>query len=164
MHIRTLHRKAAARQAFMRWLAIENPALASRINPGMAMNGLADLLPDYLTPPKDTRTEYVTAAPGTTAKVTTTAAPAAVQAQESWWQSAVSNITKALPQLATSYAQIRLVNSNLQRAQQGLPPIDPASIAPTVKVQGSLDPTLVRNLAIGAALIGGAILLPKLVR
>ncbi len=165
MHIEALVKKAKARQAFMRWLANAHPSLAARAARDSGMSMLGDFLPDYLSPPKitETRTEYVTQS-GVVKKSPTVASPATVAAQESWWKSSVNNITKALPELATSYAQIRLVNTNLQRASNGLPPIDPASIAPTVKVQGSIDPALMRNAMLGVGILAAALVLPKLVR
>lgn len=60
----------------------------------------------------------------------------------------------AVPQIATSAAQYKLIQENVKRAKKGLPPLDSASVAPTVRVQAEVDPAIKK-----AAFIGGGILL-----
>lgn len=162
MHIRTLQKRAAARQEFVRWLANKHPRIAVRAGNAHGFDAsLASLLPDYLTPPTDTRTEYVTQS-GTVAK-STEASPQAVAQQDSWWQSAVNNVTAAIPQLATSYVQAREITQNMKRADQGLPPVDYSQTGPTVRVQAGVDPSLMKYGLIGIALLGAAFVVPKLI-
>lgn len=136
----------AARQQFLVWLGARHPNLAARVNPGSGFGAeMAALAADYSLPSANQTT--VTAA-----------------ADDSWWKSLTKSISEAAPQFIQAKAQYDLMKTNLRRAEQGLPPIDSASIAPTVKVQAQTSPEQNKVLLIGAAIIGGALLLPALLK
>lgn len=73
-------------------------------------------------------------------------------APASWFD----KLMTAAPQIATSAAQYKLIAENVKRAKKGLPPIDSASVAPTVKVQAQLDPEIRRALFIGGGILAAA--------
>lgn len=83
-------------------------------------------------------------------------------APTSFW----SKFADGLTSLGTAYlgykGQQQVLETNIQRAQMGLPPIDPATGAPTVRTAISLSPELQARLGGGVANIaiwGGAALL-----
>jgi hypothetical protein len=86
-----------------------------------------------------------------------------------WWQ----KIVDTLPSLGTAYlaykGQQNVLDTNIQRANMGLPPIDPTTGAPTVKTAVSLSPQLMARLQdtgsyllIGGAVLAGVFLLSKM--
>jgi hypothetical protein len=88
-------------------------------------------------------------------------------APTTWWQ----KIVDTLPTLGTAYlaykGQQSVLDTNIQRANMGLPPIDPATGAPRVNV--GLSPQLMARLQdsgsyllIGGAVLAGVFLLSKL--
>jgi hypothetical protein len=95
----------------------------------------------------------------------------AVAEPKSWWSSLAEGITQAGTAYLAYKGQKAAIDLNLQRAQQGLPPIDATRYtAPTVRTQVDVSPEIMARLREGgmntALLIGGgilaAILLPKL--
>jgi hypothetical protein len=88
-------------------------------------------------------------------------------APTTWWQ----KIVDTLPTLGTAYlaykGQQSVLDTNIQRANMGLPPIDPATGAPRVNV--GLSPQLMARLQdsgswllIGGAALAGVFVLSKL--
>jgi hypothetical protein len=63
--------------------------------------------------------------------------------------------TEGLTQLATASvalkAQRQVLDTNIQRAQQGLPPIDMSAGAPVIRTQIGVDPATAARLQEGAA-------------
>lgn len=75
-------------------------------------------------------------------------------APKSWWQ----ELLTAAPQAVAAASQYKIIKLNLERAAKGLPPIDTAIAAPTVRVQTELDPASRKTLnyaGIGLAALGG---------
>lgn len=89
---------------------------------------------------------------------------ASVETGGSFWE----KITTGAMALGTTYLTLRAqrdaMKINIARAEQGLPPIDPATAAPVIRTQVDIDPALAQRLAsnVGsglnrALLIGGAV-------
>lgn len=106
-----------SRELFANWLARRHPKLAARAA-GFA-DDLGGLMADY------------------SLGASTTPGPI-TQAEDNWWQSLVKNVSQSAPQLMATKMQLDLMKQNLKRAERGLPPIDSASIAPTVRVQADV--------------------------
>jgi len=92
-------------------------------------------------------------APGITDEIA-----ASQTAGESW----VDSLAKLLPVLATTYQQKKLLEVQMQRASQGMPPLDVSAYAPGVRV-GLTDDTT-KLLVIGGAVLLGVLLLPHITR
>lgn len=75
-----------------------------------------------------------------------------------WWQ----QLTQGITSMGTAYlayeGQKNIIALNTQRAQQGLPPLDPVTGAPTVRTTVGLSPELMARLQTGGSwLIIGAV-------
>ena len=90
---------------------------------------------------------------------------------KTWWQSLAEGITQAGTAYLAYKGQKANIDLNLQRAQQGLPPIDYSRYtAPTVRTQVDVSPEILARLREGGTntllLVGGiaaaALLLPRL--
>lgn len=85
-----------------------------------------------------------------------TAQPAPAPAAAPWWQTLISTAAQALP----LYQQQQLFKMQVQRAAQGLPPINVQDIAPPgVPVKVGIDKNLVMLGLGGLAIIGGGLFL-----
>lgn len=120
--------QAQARIAFVSWLQNAHPALAaaaieaaenSSIS-GNATNGLGQ----YEMGP-----------------------PAPEISGGSFWEKLTTGAIALGGTYLTLKAQRDAMKINLARAEQGLPPIDPALAAPTIRTVVDIDPNLARNLA-----------------
>lgn len=58
-------------------------------------------------------------------------------------------ITGILTGLYSAKAQADLVETNIKRAEQNLPPIDPVSVAPVVRTQVTMTPEMAADLKLG---------------
>lgn len=102
--------------------------------------------------------------------LTTTKEGGAVVESKNWWQSLAEGITQAGTAYLAYKGQKAAIDLNLQRAQQGLPPIDVSRYtAPTVRTQVDVSPEILARLREGGTntllLVGGiaaALLLPRL--
>jgi hypothetical protein len=67
----------------------------------------------------------------------------------------LDSLARALTTIAPVLAQAKLVELNLERAKQGLPPIEASSIAPTVNagISSELKTILWAGLALGAVIV-----------
>lgn len=90
---------------------------------------------------------------------------------KNWWQSIAEGITQAGTAYLAYKGQKAAIDLNLQRAQQGLPPIDVSRYtAPTVRTQVDVSPEILARLQAGGMntllLVGGLaaafFVLPKL--
>lgn len=70
-----------------------------------------------------------------------------------FFTSAVDVIKQAAPAITQYKAQSKILKVQLERAKQGLPPLDTADYAPTIKVQPQLTPET--NYAIQQGLTSG---------
>lgn len=70
-----------------------------------------------------------------------------------------SSITGAFQSIGTALNTYQINQANIVRAQQGLPPITSADVAPTVNV--GIDPQLKTALIIGAIGLGAILLLSR---
>lgn len=70
----------------------------------------------------------------------------------------LTTVTGDLKDLVTAYNQQQILNANIERAKQGLPPINTASIAPTYNVGLSPD---IKNMLLFGGLALLAILFLK---
>jgi hypothetical protein len=95
----------------------------------------------------------------------------AVAEPKSWWSSLAEGITQAGTAYLAYKGQKANIELNLQRAQQGLPPVDYSRYtAPTVRTQVDVSPEILARLREGGMntmlLIGGVLaavlVLPKL--
>lgn len=60
--------------------------------------------------------------------------PETVGSNPGFFQSLIDNLPKAVAAVAQYKSQSALIDLNIQRAKNGLPPVDSASIAPTANV------------------------------
>lgn len=80
-------------------------------------------------------------------------------------QSTWEKLLNLAPQAVAAASQYKIIKLNLARAEKGLPPIDTAIAAPTVKVQTQLDPEsrrAVNYAGVGLAALGGLLALKLL--
>lgn len=80
-------------------------------------------------------------------------APAPAASTTPGW---LQNILNVAPQIVSTAAQYKIIRMNVQRAEKGLPPIDTAVAAPTVRVQAEVDPGIKKALFIGGGIIAAA--------
>jgi len=76
----------------------------------------------------------------------------------SWWDSFVGAAKQLVPVAIQARSQKQILDVQLRRAEQGLPPLQTSQIAPTVQVQAGLTPAL-KKILIPALAIGGGLLL-----
>lgn len=172
--------KALARAQFLTWLKDFNPTLfqaavqkAEDWKAGLpsptALSGISmtDWEPSmrYMRPPPGmgAMDPMRLAGPGVGGLGDDTTAPAA----SSWWD----QLSTAATSLGTAYlaykGQQNVLATNIQRANMGLPPIDPTTGAPTVRTTVALSPQLMArlqdtgSLVLYAGLAVGALLLLK---
>lgn len=88
--------------------------------------------------------------------------PIAAPPQKSWW----NNFTTAIGDVGGKFLQYKsqqkVLRLQLQRAKQGLPPLDMSRLAPVIKVQPELSPEMVddvKKYMVPAAIGLGAVLL-----
>jgi hypothetical protein len=124
------------------------PGMALPAN-SVATSGLAGL-GDVFT---DINTAWATAADPT-------AAAAIVDTSSNWWDRLVTAIPSTITSVAQGYFQWQAMQTNLQRAKAGLPPINTAAYAPGVNV--GLTPQTSNLLMYGALGIGALILVTSL--
>lgn len=74
----------------------------------------------------------------------------------------IDSLARVVSTLSLADAQRKLLNVQVQRAQQGLPPLDASQYSLGMNV--GLTPTTQRALMIGGALVLAAFLLPALLR
>ena len=94
-------------------------------------------------------------------------APGIVQQAEAIrlpWESALDSITRAITTLAMADAQRKLLSVQVQRASQGLPPLNSAQYGIGASVNVGLSPDVQRMLWIGGAGLLAVLVLPKLLR
>ena len=112
-----MNKTAQARAAFITWLQQEHPELAHAAIKYADNKGTAQM--------------HGLAADDST----------------SWWQ----KLTEGLTALGTTYlsytTQQKVLDTNLVRAQQGLPPIDVSAAAPVVRTQVDISPEIADKLA-----------------
>ncbi len=83
-----------------------------------------------------------------------------------WLDTLTGMLKQAVPVYLSTYQQKQLIDINIERAKQGLPPVDQSSIAPQVNV--SLPPEQMNQITsagkyalIGVGVLGVAFLLSK---
>lgn len=94
-----------------------------------------------------------------TGEVGATTAQTTATATQPLWQRIVSGLSTLTATVAGAQAQKRILDLNIQRASQGLPPVDAASMAPVVRTEVAITPEMAADLRAGAskALIYGGI-------
>lgn len=75
-----------------------------------------------------------------------------------WWGSFIGAAKELTPIIVGARSQKKLLNVQMKRAQQGLPPLNTSEIAPTVRVQAALSPDI-KRIMIPALAVGGLLLL-----
>lgn len=132
-----------ARAQFLTWLKSTNPDVFERVV-SVAESGMGDL------PPVDFGLRGMGAAEATES--------------ETWWQKLSSGLTAMGSAYLGYQTQKDLIELNMQRAEQGLAPLE-NTIAPTVRTEVALDPAIVQRLQESATaglsnmlLIGGVVL------
>ncbi len=92
------------------------------------------------------------------------------QAEEGWLDKLIGAATTIAPAYLQFQQQKEILDMQLERAKQGLPPLETAYMAPTVRIQTELSPEAARtaregiaaglgNLALPILLVGGVMLL-----
>lgn len=92
------------------------------------------------------------------------------QAEEGWMDKLIGAATTIAPAYLQFQQQKEILDMQLERAKQGLPPLETAYLAPTVRIQTELSPEALRtartgiaeglgNLAFPLLLVGGVMLL-----
>jgi hypothetical protein len=87
-----------------------------------------------------------------------TTAPVAVP----WYETALNTLAKTATVFAQTKAQQDLIKANLERAKQGLPPLDVSTVSPTVQV--TTDTTMKTLIGVGLGVLVLAVVLPPLIR
>lgn len=82
------------------------------------------------------------------------AASDATQKPTGIWDSIVGGIKDLAPQYLQFKNQKKIMEMQLKRAKQGLPPLNVEQLAPTVRVQAGLSPDLKRLVLPAMALVG----------
>ena len=85
--------------------------------------------------------------------------------KKSWFEGFTDSIKKIAPALIQYKTQKNILKVQLQRAKQGLPPLDTSALAPTIRIQPELTPEMyadVKKYVVPAA-IGIAALLVGLI-
>ena len=101
--------------------------------------------------------------PGGMSSLGDTTSPAS-STSTSWWDQAVGAVKELAPVYIATKQQEQVNQLNLARAQSGQPPIDSATAAPSVSAQVGLSPNTMRMVYIGVAVVGGALVLPSLMK
>ena len=85
--------------------------------------------------------------------------------KKSWFESFTDSIKKIAPALIQYKTQKNILKVQLQRAKQGLPPLDTSALAPTIRVQPELTPEMYADVKkyVVPAVIGIAALLVGLI-
>ncbi len=78
-----------------------------------------------------------------------------------WGNAILSTIKSTVPAFLQVKTQNDLMNINIKRAEQGLPPIDSSSLAPTVNVGVSPGVTQMGYIAIGGLMLFGLVSMMK---
>lgn len=75
------------------------------------------------------------------------------ETEKAWYERLLDTVTetagKILPVYYQSKAQRELIELNLERAKQGLPPIESTQVAPTIRTQVGIDPAVMNMLVFG---------------
>ncbi len=82
--------------------------------------------------------------------------PAPTQGQ-GWWGNFIDAAKQLVPVIVQAKSQKDILDVQLTRARQGLPPLNTSQIAPTVQIQAGLTPALKRVL-VPAMMIGVGLL------
>ena len=100
--------------------------------------------------------QYATAldaiAPGVVSEVAKTKG-----SEETW----IDSLSRLLPVLATTYQQRQLLQVQVERARQGLPPLDPSMYSPAVRVGLTGDANVLLWAGVGLAAFLGLRLLKR---
>ncbi len=95
----------------------------------------------YYTPPAEWQTALETTAPG----ITVVATQQNVTPTQDW----ITTFARAVATVQMADSQRRLINLQLERARQGLPPLDASAYTPGVSI--GLSPQLEKGLLLGGA-------------
>ena len=127
------NKETVARLQFATWLKKSNPALFQRAYE-QALNGYED--------EQDDDNFGAVKKPGTVA-------PAA--SGGSFWERFTTGLTSLVTTATALRAQRAVLSTNIQRAQQGLPPISMDYGAPVIRTQIDLTPEVANRLQVTAA-------------
>ncbi len=93
------------------------------------------------------------------------------KAEEGWLNKVIDAASTIAPAYLQFQQQKEILDMQLERAKQGLPPLETAYLAPTIRIQPELSPearqavtTGIQNLALPVLLIGGVALLATMGR
>ncbi len=162
-----LRAKVRAKRALVEWMEQQNPAwmakaeqIAKREIVKQSRLGLTPLIPRYS---QDMNVRTATMGQATPPTV------AEEKAEESWLDKLVGAAKDIAPAFIQFKQQKEILDMQVERAKQGLPPLEAAYIAPTVRIQTELSPEMMttaragiteglQKLAIPLLLVGGVAL------
>lgn len=183
-----LRARVRAKQQYINWLTKQRPDLvkkAREVAAGQAapLQGFTPLVPRYsqdmnvrritmgqFNPPAtvpeeekswwDKLTDTVTGAydKATAPVATATGTDAKVAAEEGWLDKLIGATKEIAPAYLQFQQQKEIMDMQVQRAKQGLPPLDTSFVAPTVKIQADIGSGITK-LALPLLAIGGIALL-----
>jgi len=64
--------------------------------------------------------------------------------KDTWWDSFIGAAKELVPVIVGARSQKKILDVQLRRAEQGLPPLNTQQISPTVRVQAGLTPDMKR--------------------
>jgi hypothetical protein len=127
-------------------LSRENTTTLTRA--GIVFDPARDLLPQFQAPSSDWVNALESVAPTIIQKIEEQSA-----AGETW----VGTLQKLMPALAMTWQQREIMQIQLERARQGLPPLPNSEFGAQAKVSIGLDPQMQRALIAGGAVLIGLI-------
>lgn len=79
-----------------------------------------------------------------------------------WWNKIVSAVETIAPKLIQAKAQRSILKTQLQRARQGLPPLDTRNLSPVIRIQPELPygtASAIKRYVLPGLAIGGGLLI-----
>ncbi len=166
--------RVAAKREFVEWLDKQNPELVAKaqeiarreVKTGL---GLSPRIYRYSQDMNVRRAAMEQGLGQTTPPIVGPTIPQE-QAEEGWLDKLIGAATTIAPAYLQFQQQKEILDMQLERAKQGLPPLETAYMAPTVRIQTELSPEAARtaregiaaglgNLALPILLVGGVMLL-----
>lgn len=158
--------RVAAKREFVEWLNRENPKLvakAKQIAKRTLSGGLgaSTLIPRFSQDMNVRRAAMSQGLGQATPSIMGPTIPQE-QAEEGWLDKLIGAATTIAPAYLQFQQQKEILDMQLERAKQGLPPLETAYMAPTVRIQTELSPEALRTARTGIAEGMGKLAFPLL--